>query len=295
MRFTTNYAAVFRTYQAEDHFEDAHHIPFIPDQAFSPEMAWWMCSLARWAYRDNGSNTRDVPRAHLALTPFRELAFFARNGIHASLVINRDKSAAVLAFRGTSRLINWRTNLAALPLRNNAHAGFEQALDSIWPQLAPALKQLTCPVYVTGHSLGAALATLTARRFPVAAVYTLGCPPLGDRTLQTSLADLPIYRLINYKDFATRNYAWAGYHHVGRSVYLGYDHELVEAPDVACMALDQQRGVRPVTAWLNQDRRTPPLPETVTDHSPQNYVAGLARVCLGQSAILPDRQLQVAL
>ena len=63
------------------------------------------------------------------------------------------------------------------------HAGFQFALNSVWDRTSTLLEGYraanpTAPVFFTGHSLGAALATLAIARFRggKAALYTFGSP-----------------------------------------------------------------------------------------------------------------------
>lgn len=67
------------------------------------------------------------------------------------------------------------------------HRGFLAALDSVWGKVLAAVQDTAHgrPVFVCGHSLGAALAQLAARRLvghgqAVAAVYVYGSPRVGN-------------------------------------------------------------------------------------------------------------------
>jgi hypothetical protein len=107
----------------------------------------------------------------------------------------------VVAFRGTNSIRNWITDArferTELSHRLNAtpdckvHAGFLAAFDSIIGPLSDYLKKVGCcardgrgPIFITGHSLGGALAILavTALRpmYNVAQVYTFGQPRVGN-------------------------------------------------------------------------------------------------------------------
>ncbi|CAN0510167.1 unnamed protein product, partial [Discosporangium mesarthrocarpum] len=65
--------------------------------------------------------------------------------------------------------------------------GFSEAVDTVWGRMLPAIKQLReqspkKPIFVCGHSLGAALASVATARLvldegiPVASLYTIGSP-----------------------------------------------------------------------------------------------------------------------
>ena len=121
---------------------------------------------------------------------------------------------AVLAFRGTDNLKDWMTNLNAAPARfswffegarevGEVHSGFTFAVRHSWdaiasavdkvmprPPAAPDLKGLSTSapptLWLTGHSLGGALAVLCGAAFSmtntirlVSGVYTFGQPRVG--------------------------------------------------------------------------------------------------------------------
>lgn len=112
------------------------------------------------------------------------------------LVVDRT-AYVVIAFRGTTDLRDWITNakfVRALLVeesdgsRCEVHGGFLVAYESIIEKLSEVLRQLAVadrPVFVTGHSLGGALAILAAlelkrQMFTVAQVYTFGQPRVGN-------------------------------------------------------------------------------------------------------------------
>ena len=71
----------------------------------------------------------------------------------------------------------------------HVHKGFKTSVDNIWPELVDKLKEYgkTRTVWCTGHSLGAAMATLLAYRLQRTedcpnpqALYTYGSPKVGN-------------------------------------------------------------------------------------------------------------------
>ncbi len=111
--------------------------------------------------------------------------------------VARRGPVVVVAFRGTEPLNahNWLTDAnyhqQKLPeVPGLVHAGFATALGAVSAELLSAVKQLvqgeSTRIFVTGHSLGGALAVLAAAqlhfrsRFKIAGVFTYGQPRLAD-------------------------------------------------------------------------------------------------------------------
>ena len=105
----------------------------------------------------------------------------------------RFASPITIAFRGTTDPRDWITDFRAWRHHLQGcslHSGFYAAVSSALPRILGALKSFDphTPIFVTGHSLGAALATVFAYRFPetsrIAGVYTFGGPRVGDASFR---------------------------------------------------------------------------------------------------------------
>ena len=97
------------------------------------------------------------------------------------------------------------------------------------------LKKPKRPLWITGHSLGGAMATLAAawlaeRKKPFNGAYTFGQPRCGDENFQIAFdakLEKRFFRFQNNNDIVTRVPArLAGYEHVGRYIYITEDREL---------------------------------------------------------------------
>jgi hypothetical protein len=282
VEFSTELKALIRSHQANDHFGCSNLIRFEAGaNGFSPSNAWWLAEISRWMYvgKRMPAHMRQRPQQILQRVGLKERAYHTANGIHAALIAAEDEAFSVLVFRGTSQFKNWMTHANILPFRGGAHRGYENALDSIWDQLGPALQQMPGKLFFTGHSMGGALAALSARRHGPAATYTFGAPPVVSAELaeeyRVNASLMPVYRVVNYRDVVIR--APLGRAHIGELHYLGHDHALSIAPALNEVTEDQRRGPRPVMRRLNKSKWFR-LPERLCDHSPQNYVAGLERV-----------------
>ena len=119
---------------------------------------------------------------------------------------------AVLAFRGSDpvTLPNWITDAVVRLVEREeyvgrVHRGFSSALRRTWDQVEQVLELADDkPLFLTGHSMGGALAVLTACRLakmgrPPVATYTFGAPRVGDRSFCTGYK-LPTYRVVNRLD-----------------------------------------------------------------------------------------------
>lgn len=122
----------------------------------------------------------------------------------------------------------------------SAHKGFNYALDSIWSKLHGRLLGLDpkTKIFITGHSLGAALATLAGTRIltdgtygqlrsQLAGIYTYGSPRAGNETLiNDSLMRRAqgyytvLARFRNRNDAVTRVPILYGYTHMEPTYYL---------------------------------------------------------------------------
>jgi len=146
-------------------------------------------------------------------------------------------NAVVLAFAGTDAGV-WETIATDARLRidenTHTHRGFQAAADA--PEVVDAVsialstRSETRPLFICGHSLGAALgiiAALTAARDdrPPRAVYGYGTPRPGDRIFRdqynASLGRVT-YRLVHARDLVARvPMSFLGYRHVGRLLECG--------------------------------------------------------------------------
>jgi hypothetical protein len=108
------------------------------------------------------------------------------------------------------------TDFAAAGVGARFHKGFLEALADVWEPLFvavdTALKNKERPLWVTGHSLGGALALLASWRFlqqflPVHEVCTFGAPMVGnDAAAQAFQRELPgkIFRYVDAMDIVPK-------------------------------------------------------------------------------------------
>ena len=154
------------------------------------------------------------------------------------------------------------------------HMGFADALERIWNDIDAALAGLEGELLCTGHSLGAALATLAASRRPGSRLITFGSPRVGDDDFVAALEDqADVSRFVNCCDLVTRLPPFP-YKHVGRLHYLDRDGAVVEEPENLLVARDRRRA-RISYFFGHSWRFGNVFLRSLADHAPINYVSAL--------------------
>ncbi len=195
-------------------------ISFEPNSAqFSLKNAYALALASQLAYE-----SKDAIRLALLKQGF-QTEFIDEPSTNTQLFIAHSGNAIVIAFRGTeaTEIKDWLTD-AGFEFQNTAHGrvhkGFDNALDSVWDKIVTVLNkvhQYGQPLWITGHSLGGALAVLTAARLvldldsniykSIHGLYTFGQPRVGDSEFVKALDDeiKPRYfRFVNDNDIVPR-------------------------------------------------------------------------------------------
>lgn len=220
--------------QAQDFFARRTMLPLsLQTQEFHLGNALCCAELSRLVYRHDveEDETPPLPRRLdlLSNAGFEQIAFFQDKATHtqAMLVRSLSQNIAILAFRGTEQDIRdflVDLEVGGLPLAQDSefiHLGFARAFDSVWPAIANTLAQLDCPVWVTGHSLGAALATLAVARYPFFACYTFGSPRVGNQAFVDRLQGRTVFRVVDDDDMVCKvPMESMGFRHVGQKCML---------------------------------------------------------------------------
>jgi triacylglycerol lipase len=207
-----------------------------PSTQFQAAKAYWLAEASLLAYSTPADIETTVKSGWRCdrVTHFND----AKTNTQGFLAVGA--GVAILAFRGTEpgQLPDWQTDAKALlkaspDYPGEIHDGFANALASVYAPVKAAVDALPgsgALLYITGHSLGAALATLCAHRitaargYPIQGVCTYGSPRVGNpdfaKSYQQQLGP-QTYRLVNNEDLVTRVPPRAvGYEHVGEMVYI---------------------------------------------------------------------------
>jgi hypothetical protein len=250
--------------------------------------------MARLAYVPE----RERLERYLGRPGFSLVAAIERDGTDAFVADGQSLSGApvrVVAFRGTEPgdLRDFLTDASFWPdawkSGGRVHHGFARALARISDDIQPLITSAGRPVLVTGHSLGAALATLAASLWPVAGLYTLGSPRVGDEAFTRTVPATVHARYVDCCDLVARlpPEGWEfmsvvyGYRHLGPAHFIdrrgdvhgGLSPEEVtrRRQEAGCAGIDGKELFR---RWL---AGKVPL-DQLSDHAPINYVTAILGV-----------------
>ncbi|WP_265592627.1 lipase family protein [Verrucomicrobium sp. BvORR034] len=230
---------------------EAH--PFQPAaRNFSLVNASWLADASLLAYDPEGDYLESV----WGRAGFRQV--LALDGRSSRVVVAAGEDAIIVTFRGTqvfwpgrpaafgAVMADWltdaRTGMVASGHGGEVHEGFKAALDQVWQPLSAVVEQLRHEhpgraLWVTGHSLGGALASLAAQRWAerVSGVYTYGSPLVGDEGFSRGIV-APCHRFVHQADLVTEvplfglrltlPTGWSRYAHVGVRHWIDADGRL---------------------------------------------------------------------
>ncbi len=201
--------------------------------AYDDRTAHQLATIAAMSYKD-----ADTVVQNMHDRGFGQFHYFDRGETQAYLVGNAEKM--ILIFRGTEpkNAQDWITNGQVAKVRavgGRVHSGFWQGCQAVWSEVESELQRMRTafaeppPLFLTGHSLGGALAILAAAQLQrgghqVDGIYTFGCPRIGDRPFAMQY-NRRLYnctfRLVNHRDIVTQlPPAEMGYTHVGQLIYF---------------------------------------------------------------------------
>ncbi len=240
------------------YFEDIKNHAFLPlATSFELVNAGWMADFAMLAYANKLCIQKTFDKSGLTADGFI-MEFFSRDTTQCFVAHN--DNFVVVSMRGTEidnfwgAFNDWRRNLELLPVRDDSgglvHEGFMKNINAVWNDTAahglksylqPLLADGTRTLWITGHSLGAALATLAAERaardggFDVRGVYTYGSPRVGDNQFKQNYEarglNAKTYRVVYDIDMAQTLFPGDAYTHVGQVKFIDADGHLDPNPE----------------------------------------------------------------
>ncbi len=251
---------------------------------FSIANAWRLAEVSRISYKMGAGPYRNY---YLKKAKLKEIHFLETKGLFYHVIVSQDKENpfTIVAFRGSQDIQNWITNFDAILIDHEksgkVHKGFNEAIDLILEDIENNIKGLEAPLFICGHSLGGALAIVTASRLSVQpqAAYIYGCPRVGNGDFAKSLNNLTIFRIENHLDMVTNvppEDKPFNYKHVGKTIYITHDNKLLIDPDELKILDDRLTTERNYDDKIDSWQLFDP-PEPFSDHAPVNYVCHLQR------------------
>lgn len=206
------------------YFNDIKKYPFQPkEKNYSYINSWWLAEASFLSYCHPG-----FVRLAYQIANYPDFNFF--NGPGTECMVASSKKSVIISFRGTetssfSFFHELSTDLNTKPITidegGSVHTGFLEALEEVWEEKDDEYKKKNPthntglrlyieklisespkrPIWICGHSLGGALATLCFSRIPQATgLYIYGSPRVGDNEFQKSLENRPVFRIENARD-----------------------------------------------------------------------------------------------
>ncbi|MFY8272584.1 lipase family protein [Pseudoalteromonas sp. SSDWG2] len=268
------------------------------DKAISPYTtklhkgnAYWMAVLSDFVYlhMEDSQRTPDkvgiLTRLQALDSSFMDVVVASKNSAQGMMVEHQDYFC--LAFRGTDETLDWIDNVNAIPVSHlfgEFHRGFWNSVQDVWEILFGQYQMRARepgnqkPLFLTGHSLGGAMATIAAailceRDIPFSSCYTFGQP----RAMSKATARLfnvechnRFYRFHNNNDIVTRVPArLMGYSHVGQYFYISEEKEIHPEPGFWFRFIDYLDGA--VSALKDKGI------DLVEDHAMAHYLSAIEK------------------
>jgi len=217
---------------------------------------------------------------------------------NTQLLIAENKHNMYIVFRGTKGMNDWVGNMRVNKTGKaygKVHKGFFKAYSVVQEDVLRAISRaraLGKKLYLAGHSLGGALASVSAAdayheigAFDVAGIYTYGMPKTCDRACADYVNSVfsPYYfRFVNDKDIIPR--VPPGSQHVGRLFHFDNDGNLMDTSgEEGLESLETNSAYAPLgeaefnqltAAFKSNEEGALNMPgEGARDHSISNYVA----------------------
>ncbi len=275
--------------------------------------AWWLAEASLLAYGEKDFVEERFASSGLTQAGFSVTSFSVLN---AQCFIANNDEFILAAFRGTqvdsfwSSIMDIATDLKFVPVADGAsgfvHHGFLEAISLVWEQFKAHLTSIISDgkprtIWLTGHSLGAAMATIAADRLfrimnlPVQGLYTFGSPRVGNGAFSERLSSQEslgarTFRIVNNADVIATVPPEGIYKHVGamklideHGVLRSIDNQSKIAGSIAKFDLPASvvKSLRSVTGLGGIIHN---IPDFIADHAPIYYPIHMWNNCEDQVA-----------
>lgn len=257
---------------------------------YSLPHAYWMAQASALAYKDRPeveSRARDWGFDTVEHFESRHAMPFPIEDTQAYIAAS--DGMIVMAFRGTepTNIRDWLSDVSTPPVpgpggKGFVHHGFNEALQSVYPEMRESLAKLRTngqTVFVTGHSLGGALAMLAGARLFFEepshipdGVYTFGQPRTCERLLAGAHKQAfknRHHRFVNNNDVVPTVPPEPAFTHVDQLRYFDASGRMHESMPLIAGLADRAKGA---TADVFA-----PASDGIRDHSMKAYIACLEK------------------
>ena len=211
-KYNRSYQLLITPWAGGDFFADPENHMFDPDSnSYDPANAWWLNEISRLVYHTDP----DFRKQNLSRVGLIECDSISIGDLHCSLIKTDGnywpEPFSVLVFRGSIGFRVWKSNFRFWRTRTekigSVHSGFWNLFSANIDKIDSMIEDNSNgKLFICGHSLGAALAMLTAATFnrDVQTVYGFGCPFVGNKSFIERLNSQSVVNIVNGLDIVCK-------------------------------------------------------------------------------------------
>jgi Lipase (class 3) len=257
---------------------------FKTSRDYTPDMiAVESARLSYFKFEKDEQSRRTIESA-LAIVGYAKVEYFSGKvtGAQAFAALHDNGTDALIAFRGTQPTdirdvtIDLEIPRSPWPQGGSVHTGFARSFEEIWDGVSAwHERNASRHTFMTGHSLGAGLATLCATRFNAGTLVTIGSSRVGDAAFASLFGNVAVHRYVGCCDIVTSlPTEHAGFMHVGDGLYIDRSGAVLGNVSPAVIADDRQHAHHEYVSIFFSAFGNVPLRD-LADHTSVNYISAV--------------------